>query len=303
MAYIYQSAMDYLTLYRGDLDKITKFDYSKTNKRGLVGQGIYLTSDPNVASTYRTKTMKYGFVQSNEIVLVQKKEAKTKNIAIEDVLKEYIIKVLKKRPEDLTLDIRRQFEDLVSVGQIDIKIRREVRGAVNYSAFYYRDASSSTGHISVFKFPRRLFNDGMFNISDRISSDIQLWEHLWEEGCFKALPMTFTEIRRTGRRVVGGLNGRMMYKYEEEEHQVSINSFQQFIDKFDFDSSILMQDQLIKFTRLRSVLEDLGYLGIEYEGGYITAGIKHRAFCVWDSDFVNEHKVMRTNQTFGLKSL
>lgn len=44
-----------LTLYRGDYEKIRRFDVTKTNKHCLVGPGIYMTTDMRIAQTYRTK--------------------------------------------------------------------------------------------------------------------------------------------------------------------------------------------------------------------------------------------------------
>ena len=44
-----------MKLYRGDSEKISQFDFNKTYSHCLVGQGIYLTDNIDVANTYRTK--------------------------------------------------------------------------------------------------------------------------------------------------------------------------------------------------------------------------------------------------------
>lgn len=47
--------MSKLRLYRGDSTKIVKFDFNKTRKYSLVGQGIYLTNSIKIAQSYREK--------------------------------------------------------------------------------------------------------------------------------------------------------------------------------------------------------------------------------------------------------
>lgn len=45
--------MSKLRLYRGDSTKVVKFDFNKTRKYSLVGQGIYLTNSIKIAQSYR----------------------------------------------------------------------------------------------------------------------------------------------------------------------------------------------------------------------------------------------------------
>lgn len=49
----------------------------------------------------------------------------------------------------------------------------------------------------------------------------------------------------------------------------------------------------IHFNKLIPILKDYGIHGFEYKGGRIGGGIKHRAFSIWDEEFVNSHMINR----------
>lgn len=48
------------------------------------------------------------------------------------------------------------------------------------------------------------------------------------------------------------------------------------------------------FNDIKRILKPYGYFGFEYSGGIRIGGCgRHRAFSIWDEDFVNNHKVDR----------
>lgn len=51
-------------------------------------------------------------------------------------------------------------------------------------------------------------------------------------------------------------------------------------------------DYADKYRLATKLLRKAGFIGYEYKGGVVTGGsIRHRAFCLWDNDFVNAAKV------------
>ena len=46
------------------------------------------------------------------------------------------------------------------------------------------------------------------------------------------------------------------------------------------------------FKKVQSIVEPYGIIGFEYDGGSrLGGGYTHRAFCIWDEEFVNNHIV------------
>jgi len=67
------------------------------------------------------------------------------------------------------------------------------------------------------------------------------------------------------------------------------------VTNFDIFKNLVKENgfpyRALNYQRARRALQEYGYRGFEYPGGMITQGVRHRAFCVWDEDFVNEHKM------------
>ncbi len=85
-------------------------------------------------------------------------------------------------------------------------------------------------------------------------------------------------------------NGRKVPRTESElvnlkVHVTSFDVFQNLVRNNGFPY------RWLNYKKVRRALEEYGYRGLEYPGGMITNGISHRAFCVWDEDFINDHKV------------
>lgn len=269
--------MDFLTLYRGDYARIRKFEFGKTSSSCFVGQGIYLTDSTEVAETYREKgapwderkqTRKFEFMKAYP----------TKGDFKEELFKRFVLEVLKKKLEQVTTTDRYQFEDEIEKKKIIIQeLSKPIGTPANHRVFNaVRQNEAGLGFLTKFKFPRRMFNDSVLHIHRRVIDkiDVEVMELLYQRQCF-ASKATINVYRSLGRQWT--------------TKEVTLNSFDALLD---VTRQYSMQHCGLNHRRARAVLEDLGYIGFEYNGGQNTGGKSHRAFCVWDDEFVNQHKII-----------
>lgn len=272
--------MDKIVLYRGDSTKIRQFDFSKTDKHCLIGQGIYLTNKATIAETYRTKTS-YA-MSSSDICLLNDKCA-TKGEANEKAFAAFRDLVLKtKRPSNTDI---LKFEDAVMNGNIIVKEQIKYVNSQRVRWFEYTYVADSTkrGYITTFEFPRKLFEDSMYFI-DTYSHDHEILRMFWESRCFVqqwrfgpgAKPRTY--VRANAHRA----------NITNDDVVTTFEDFTDSVRRFG------MNLHCLDYERVRKQLEPFGYQGLEYRGGVrLGGGHNHRAFCVWPDEFVNEHKVLR----------
>lgn len=279
--------MSTITLYRGDSTKIDEFAFSKTDKRCLVGQGIYLSNNREIAQSYRSKgghawrRRVSGFDGSLVVYLGTYSDLPdapvTREIAYKKAypafqnakLEEYRFRhgwnwmeVNKKAKEKaFEAAIQRAYNEGIAENYIRATYSY-VSGRKSILVQYYRtheivSMNEYTGYISSFEF------DNMELDANVIVND-------------------------TFQRTIYGTN-----------YPIIRDIFCEALDRTA--SNLVMGDARnlasalgIPYSRIRQILMPYGIKGIEYYGGMVTGGKRHRAFCIWDEDYVNQHKVNRT---------
>lgn len=278
--------MDYLTLYRGDYTRIRKFAFHKTNRNCFVGQGIYLTDSIEIADTYRTKGADWDIRKNNKVFEYERAHA-TKGEFLEALFKAYVKEVLNKKIENATTQDRFCFQDEIEQKKITISHHTGSIFGRRYDERVFtatRRDDERVGYLTKFNFPRRLFNDGVLSVHKRVSAvDKDLIHALYQARCFKS-SIKFGMYVRNHNNIKNKVS-----HHEWKETTVEFNTFEKL---WDYAERNGLQQSGLKYDRARVVLEDFGYIGFEYNGGQNTGGRRHRAFCVWSEDFVNEHKVM-----------
>lgn len=266
---------DILRLYRGDSRKINEFDFSKTRKHCLVGPGIYLTNKLVVAETYRVK----GSTERNPKEDLFSGEAKDRPEAFEKAFKVFFDFECKYHPTMLwrtaeqskpfLAECKANYRALIEAGKIVAEYQAvyswQTKRPRNITVTYKRD--NKVGYLTQFDFPAQAFLASMIHIDGRIT-DTMFWEVVHDAGQVFGRPCeSREEFIRTNLQVsaadVYTKSGRGTHSAET-------------------------------FIKLRRVLTPFGYRGFEYNGGNYTGGVgRHRAFCVWDDEFVNQHRVQR----------
>jgi hypothetical protein len=267
------------TLYRGDAEKIKEFDVRKTDKHCAVGQGVYLTDSLTVAQSYRDK----GASSRNGPDLLFSGPAKNRGEAYELALPEYVRwriradnlvpsshplywksydgnnlnadqrKLLEKFKDKFRAEYRQLIEEKTIVAQYHGSITTKYHLTVTMEADAF-----TVGYITEFKFSEFDLRTTMFKCEGHYNGfwDRGFWEIAWDE------------------------------------HGGSIGA--PYTDRDSYIRANLGLKPNCKFDTLRRILEPYGYRGFEYQGGIRTNSIiRHRAFCVWHDDWLNEHRVRR----------
>lgn len=283
-----------LRLYRGDSSKIKQFDFHKTNKSCYVGQGIYLTNDVRLADTYRTKG-NYRYMPDNNII---SGAYDTKTEAIEDGLINYVryvwesenecrckdIKILEK----MAVGLRREYLDLIESGELKIDRQANYDRKADAPRFRFHAAimMRGVGYVTVFDFPRSEFERDMVKICGNPRHiDEGFLELVYEHKCYEKIDygQDFQHFKETIFKSPPMLRdlglGLTRRRRSSEKGEEALKS------RPGWDISRL------KHNRLIQILKPYGFKGFEYEGGENTGGKRHRAFCVWSDEYVNEHKV------------
>lgn len=272
-------ALEQLILYRGDASKIKEFDYNKTNKYCLFGQGIYLTDKLALAESYRGKGEWNALARVTRLTSVPDAD-RTK--AYEKAFEDFFLKIytehlhptpltwpeIKKNRKKLEALARPIYQNLVAEGRIkgeygtyttsthDIKTGRIRRTSTKCVHVDYHHVGQVTGYITEFSFDKKQFLDTMINI-DSFIDDEYFW-HIAEEN-----ELEIMKHYRDGSGLWGRKGGQIPH------------------------------DRL-NFKQIEKVYSKYGYRGFKYKGGQYTGGMGlHNAFVVWDDDFVNEHIVKR----------
>lgn len=277
--------MTILTLYRGDSSKIKEFKFNKTNKYCLVGQGIYLTNSKRVAETYRTKFSD----TTTEVVLFQG-PCPNRSVAKKEGFGMFLIyQYRKSNPKLWYSEVERMlnnnklprkfieqqqgiYENLWETGQITAEYTNVFPQSEKQIKVVY-DLNVKVGRITVFDFDADYFNANVFNV-DRV--------------------MKRDEVDLIYDEDILGIKDKI--DRQEFSHICQHRGFLDLTTYFNYCSKSLSgarrRSSSEFFTKLRDVLNDYGVIGLEYDGGVrLGGGIHHRAFCIWDEDYVNQHKV------------
>ena len=265
-----------LELYRGDYERISSFRFLKTDKYCLVGQGIYLTNNKDIANSYRIKGSRSW--ESKDPVLFYGVVA-NRTEAYEKAFPEFCQRKWQaqggsraqsrdKNNKAYAKFCMRQAEawrTAIAVGEVTASYIRQasLTGLPTIEVRY--GSADMVGFLSTFSFDKVFFERNILNLY--IAQPRSLWELLYDEGFRGQFQGSREQFVQTyARQSVGSL--------------------------LTLSNSRSGRNRV--YAHLRHSLEPYGIIGFEYEGGVALGGRRHRAFCVWDEDYVNQHKVCRS---------
>lgn len=273
---------DVLELYRGDYSKISEFKFHKTDQNCLVGKGIYLTNSQELADTYRTKGSGISRPSISSSLTIQKAKDRSHafELAFDIFLRDVIMherhpySSLKKKS---FIDKQRaRYRELIQAGAIKAEYCFTPHGSsLRNIEVLYVDACKifgieKEGYVTSFAFPKSFLEANTINVDKRIN-DSTFWELMFEHKI------------KVGRKA----SSRCEY--------VRINKGLKICDETDAWTALKDGERRpspATYNKIRSVLMPYGIIGFEYLGGAYT-NRKHRAFCIWDEEFVNHYKVSR----------
>lgn len=262
-----------MTLWRGDFERIDHFRFRRTNSYCQVGQGIYLTDSQAVARSYQEKGADHWRKKKR---LLWSDKAKDRMDAYEKAfpqfieLQEYRLTTghfsgldVHHFMEALKRKWRPTYEKLIEEGNItakyltkkDIIKSRMTTVKSGVIEVHLHEEDDAVGHLSRFDFPKDL-EAKIFHVDKAIRTRA-FWITLAEEGVVNVPP-----------------SARIDYAIDK------IDSHARFDD-------LTPREQVM----MRRMYQKKGFLGYEYFGGAYVGGYgPHRAFCLWDERFVNQHR-------------
>lgn len=271
--------MTVLNLYRGDFEKIRRFETAKTKKYCLVGRGVYLTTDVSIANSYRIKGL-YGAKarRSLDIQVKAKSRPEAYALAFQEWLieKAHIDNALRygRGPDyKTTIDsvwekknlkvLQELWTKLMDSGRITSEYRAFVRGAtVRDIVVSVKESDEALGHLTKFEFDEDEFMSQMVDVVRFQSPDF--WEIVFDS------------------------------KLELNGFEIDTRSKEDYIRMNKNRYASVRYDEFCNWVSFRRAFKQYGYRGIMYEGGRTLGGRRHSAFCVWDDLWLNEHRVART---------
>lgn len=254
------TSADRIKLYRGDCSLIDSFDYSRTESNCAAGRGFYLTASKKLASTYRVKGA--GYDQKLHMLFegVSSNMPEALEAAFQAYLKRYRSEVASIKNERLRLKAvafeRELFDRRVKSGEV----ATQISSSNNWVVIRLVKPEFPIGYLSIFSFDKREFETGILNLGG--VTDPCIWEMVYD--VYSKLPFYNSK-----------------YGPSREEYV-----------RMNIGKDIGLNQRNDFYLQLQKALEPYGYRGFEYEGGFLVGGHGyHRAFCVWDADYINKHKI------------
>lgn len=269
--------METLTLYRGDSTRIEEFSFAKTRKYCLVGQGIYLTDKVEVAHSYKTKGTTYR--ESRVLfagVAKDRTEAYAKGFEVffnrkchnEEGTPYWKLKTLpEKRRLLLEKKYRQEYLLAIEEGRIVANYTVTHTGRPKELEVIWGE-EPEYGFLSKFSFPKKGFLDSMIDLHNL--RDLVFWEIIF--------------------------NSPLKVQFEKTSKDTTKSEFFQENYGKNFEGGLpAFKSKEEFFRKVRHITEPWGYRGYKHRGGMMVGGYgAHNAFCVWDEDFVNKHRVSLT---------
>lgn len=273
--------MNTIKLYRGDSTKIPEFNVKKTSNGSLLGAGIYLTDSTKVANTYRRKDtdIKYLTVTYERNPIDGKGLVPfNRDTVLEDAFGRWLEKkfpnevgycsrirnkphVVSKALEQYKLTHRAQWQDMIG--------RQKVRATYlgKDTIVVEEKPDNAVGYTSVFEFFSEEFEPAIIKVDGRLK-DQGFIDFAHDQKLFSSTPRQFDMAKAIG------------FDVHAQNLDVPTRMYCYVRDK--------ARDSMRKYLQQR------GFKGMEYNGGILVGGYGlHRAFCVWDDDWVNYHKTNR----------
>ena len=275
-----------IILYRGDSTSIDSFDVKKASPYALLGKGIYLTDSRDVAKTYRIKdnhlaTALYEGKAANKPEALQKafqKYAEDQVWRHPNNVKNILRGGYDKHKENIINQARREWNNLLEGGKITCEYDHNKNIVVKFNRNYILEGSA----ISQFLFSKEEFESKIFKFSG-ICSDEEFVDFIKNQTAFIKRENEDHRKKLSKFTNVLALTAPTSLTLGKHPHTgvecVSINEY-----------GLSSLPQKIK-ERINKHLKSRGFKGLEYAGGVITHQFRHRAFVVWDDEWVNEHRV------------
>jgi len=288
-----------IVLYRGDSTKIKNFEYSKTNKRCLLGQGVYLTDSLKIAASYRKKGVRSLYTKDPSILFDG--EAKDRTEAFELAFPGFG-KLMWEKEKDISdwwtrlnekdkakyLESKRELynilieskqivakystrspaEEVIKIGKSASSVKSRIKSLKETHKNVIKVKlmeDIDIGFLTSFEFDEKDFNSSVFNV-DIPCNDVWFWELMYSS------------------KIMIGKKANNIDKYVSENIGSSVYK------------AVRTETKDVKepWNKIKKVLQPKGYIGYEYKGGVrIGFNVKHRAFCIWNDEYVNAHKVKR----------
>lgn len=278
-----------ITLYRGDSDKIRNFETKKSNSFCLLGKGIYLTNRLSIAKTYMDK----GSVEYNCFDLFQG-TATNRLEAYEKAFKEFLRIQLRNHPMylrkmdekskaylNLVAEARNHYNNLIDEGSIkaDYDVPRFRDSPRTITVAYTPD--EVIGYVTKFEFPEFEFNTSVFKVDGTIRDEF-FWELMWDNkvefGTQHDSKDTYIKMNSNGHSIPPFIPAVSLKRMSGLRLHSQNHNWK--------DVKALMA--------AKRLLIPYGYKGFEYEGGrYVGGAGRHRAFSMWDDEYINDHKIER----------
>ena len=278
--------MSQLRLYRGDSSPVRIFNISKTKDYSLVGKGIYLTSSFKVAESYREK--EYLNYRTEIHVLYKGMDAfKWKENAFNAFValryKEINNNKNKEIPKSFILQCSNEWDKLIDENSIIIE-KKEVLVHDNLSHITKANSKSSS------KVPYEKL----------IKAKTQMFYTASLKGKNKGRVTAFDFDQDYFERNIVTLFKPIDFHQRAEDLKVILKNYA--LMNYEYGNPIvdriLLHNKYVErgfgdpYKESVALLKKAGFIGFEYQGGVRTGNfIKHRAFCIWDEDFVNAAKV------------
>lgn len=290
---------EHITLYRGDYTEIEEFRYRKTDRFCLLGKGIYLTDDIKLAETYRSKGASsikrisnpiYNISQTlHEGYFNNRLEAYEKAFSyfcVDQYLLEFgryptLSKESEKKIYKRYCESKRNlYFQMIDSGEIysiylnNISTNGKKSIAVKYKSKPVVRDEDQLGYITEFSFNKSFLFNNIID-ADTIYSSPDLWKLLYRADIkIGHKPPCDDEI------IYSAYNANRISLLAAVDKTVTEQ-------KAGFYSS----ERASIFKRIEETLSPYGIIGYKYNGGTRSGGKRHSAFCIWDEEFVNKHKV------------
>lgn len=293
---------DTLVLYRGDFQKIKEFDFHKTDKYCLVGPGIYLTTDPKVAHSYRHKGCN---VYTRKVTILDGRY-NTKGEFYKALEKEYceymyrqerglnpLLKLNAEQSSAACVKYRDKFLTEQFEGFPGFNIKMETAGSFVPEKYHFSVTSKSDGEqpigfLTEFHFDKKYFLSNILNVESRIDTSTgEILKEAFGADAFFATrdALTSSSIPYVGNR---GLDFTV------------VNFVKNFVSPSAANKVVQKKKRNFVFPRpeiwatlIRHLSKEYGVIGFKYQGSLRTNSKLHSAFSIWDDEYVNAHKVKR----------
>lgn len=278
-----------IILYRGDSEKIRCYDVRKTNEYCLLGKGVYLSDSLSVAKSYMDK----GGDDSNCFTLFEG-SASNRLDAYEKAFGMFLKIYFKKHPMysrdidekskvylNITAEARNRYNSLIVEGNVKADYVAQQRRAASKFLTVTYSPENTVGYVTKFEFPEHEFNTAVFKVDGRIRDEF-FWELMWDNkvefGTQHDCKATYIKMNSDGHSIP---SFRPMFSLRQMVKSGYVPQHNNWRNK---KALMIVKQLLIPY----------GYKGFEYNGGgYVGGNGKHRAFSMWDDEFVNDCKVER----------